>query len=219
MTNENIEDIIDSLNRKDTNDLVFASDLSQAVDISKVWTSLPEGNIGNESSYLFYLVKNIEGIYVAAVLDMENDLHVFVKSDHRKKGYLSRAMNEVILPHLFQEGRKSQRITFENPIIGEYVTRNWGFTITGEGVAEKDLSCYENEVKILPKLRKIDREEFKLIKRKIDRARLYLIMASEHVESICGKGKDAELGKLAHDILWLDDGVLNFIEKQQGPLA
>ena len=219
MTNEGIEKIIDSLNRKETNDLMFVSELSQAVDIAKVWTSLPEGNIGNESSYLFYFIKNDEGIYVGAVLDMGNDLHVFVKSAHRRKGYLSRAMNEIILPHFFQEGRDKQRITFDNPSIGEYVEKNWGFTITSEESAEKDLSCYKSHTKIFPKPRKTDHEEFKLIKRKIDRARLYLIMASEHVESIYGQGNDAELGDLAHDILWLDDEVLNFIEEQQGPLA
>ena len=219
MTNEDIEKLIDSINNEAANDSIFLSVLSQTVDFAKVWTKLPEENIGNESSYPFYFIKSEEGNYVGAVSDMGNDLHVYVKTEHRKKGYLSRAISEVILPHLFQVGREKQRITFIDPTMGEYVKRNWGFTITGDGAAEKDLSCYKGMPTISHKPRKITYDEFKLIKKKIDRARLYIIMASEHVESMFGKHNDAGLSEYAHDILYLDDEVLNYIEDQQGPLA
>ena len=44
-------------------------------------------------------------------------------------------------------------------------------------------------------------------------------MAADHVESACGPEQDAGLRELAHDILWLDDEVLGFIEDRQGTLA
>lgn len=217
MTNEDVECLIDSLN-DNTNELIFISKLYGNVDLAKVWTSEPKGDIANESSYPFYFIKNDEGTYVAAVLDMGSDLHVFVKKEYRKKGYLSQAMNEIILPYLYQTGRKKQIITFIDPRIGDYVEKLWGFKLINEKEAEKDLSCFEGTEKIVPQPRSITSEEFKSIKRKIDKARLYLIMASEHVESVCGIGKDASLIDLAQDILWLDDEVLNFIEDKQGPL-
>lgn len=157
MTDESIEKLIDSLNMKEGNDLVVLSELSTSIDSARVRIKLPKS--ADEYWLPFYFIKDKAGVYVGAVHDMGNDissvstgsdLHVFVKTDHRRKGHLSQAMNEVILPHLYQSGRKKQRITFTEQKIGQYVERNWGFTIINDTVAEKDLSCYAKVTELSP---------------------------------------------------------------------
>jgi hypothetical protein len=216
MTNEDIEGLIDSLNEKKSQELIFMSELTKTVDYAKVWTREPRGE-GGDGSFSFYFIKNEYGIYVAAVSDMYKDLHVFVKESHRKRGHLSKAMNEAILPHLFSEERDVQEITFRDPEIGGYVVRNWGFTLTSDTTARKDLSYFAGNG-VAPMVRKVSIEEFSLIKEKIYKARMYLIMAAEHLESMLGKGNDADLREYASDVYALDDVVQSYIEKQQGSL-
>jgi hypothetical protein len=219
MTNEAIENIIDTLNKNKINEFVFISELPQNVDFAKVWMKEPQGRIVNERSYEFYLIKNELEIYIAAVLDMGNDLHIFVKKDSRKKGYLSRAINNVILPKLYQSGRNKQIITFIDHGMGEYVKKNWGFTLINNTSAEKDLSCYANIPRIIPKFKNITNDEFNLIKKNIDKARLYLTMVKEKIEASYGEDSNIYLDDLLDDIASLDDQIFDIIEERQGELV
>ncbi len=213
MTHEQIEAKIDSLNLGN-DDLIFKAALSANVEYANVWVSEPRGNIGNESSYPFYFIKNQSGIYVAAVLDMgEDDLHVFVKEEHRKKGYLSSALNEVILPHLYQTGRTKQKVTFDDEHIGNYIVNHWGFSKISQKSAEKDLACFKNVDVISQKPRKITEQEFSGIKKKIDKARLYLQMSREQIKSISGKEENIGLQEIIEELVWLDDRVSDFFNK------
>ena len=63
-------------------------------------------------------IKNKENQYVGIVLVMCNDLHWHLKKEHRGKGYLSVALNEIILPHLLTE-REEQYITISRNNIGD----------------------------------------------------------------------------------------------------
>lgn len=213
MTDDTIENLIDSLNDKQTNELIFLSELSGNVLYARVWLHDPKGGIGNEGSYPFYFIRDDECTYVGAVLDMVSDLHIFVKEKYRKRGHLSQAMNQVVFPYLFQQGREYQKITFKDPTIGEYAQKHWGFEVIDEMTAGKDLSCYAQTEKILPKIRKMTEEEFYSIKKKTDKARLYITMAAEQVESICGQGNDANLKGWASELTWLDDDVRDFVEE------
>ena len=94
MTNESIERLIDALNAHEMRDRIFRASLSASVEYAKVWLNEPKGVAGNEGSYEFFFIKNETGVYVAAVLDMYNDLHVFVKEAYRRKGYLTRSLSE-----------------------------------------------------------------------------------------------------------------------------
>lgn len=214
MKDQDIENLIDSLNNTTINEKVFISPLSKTVDLAKVWRKEPEDERSSYSSLWFYFIKNDNGEYVAAVYDMgQEDLHVFVKETHRKKGHLSRAIHTVIMPHLYQSGRDKQFITFSDSEIGEYVVRNWSFEIVSEGCAYKDLSCYVNSEKIVVELRKTTTEEVEMIKKRINIARLHLKMASEHMESICGEGNDAGLGNIFKETIWLDTVIPDLIDK------
>lgn len=219
MTHDDIESYIDSLNQNNFGSFIFRSKLSDNVDYAKVWPDEPRGDISNEGSYDFYFVKNDKGVYVAAVADMYSDLHVFVKEEHRKKGYLSKAINESILPHICSKGRKKQVVTFEDPLIGEYVVKNWGFTLINNTKAERDLECFKEGPALEIRGYKLSYSDFELIRTKIGRARLYITMVKEQLDASLGQLEDSEIDFFEHELLNLDDYVLGLIERVQGQLA
>ena len=115
MTEETLEKYIDVMNNHELQDRIFVRPLSNTVDMAKVWDRLPTGEHYNEGGYTIYFIKDKENRYVAAVLDMDlQDLHVFVKPKSRKQGHLSRALQEWILPYLFDNGREFQQITYND---------------------------------------------------------------------------------------------------------
>lgn len=214
MTDENIERLIDALNAHEMRDRIFLAALSEHVDFAKVWI----GSVGNENSYDFFFIKSNDGTYVAAVLDMTRDLHVFVKETHRKQGHLCRAMKDVILPKLYQDGRKHQTVTFDNPGIGAYCERRWGFRVTGDKSAELDLSTFAAHPSIAAKGYNLSREDFSEIKVKINQARVCLTMVKEQLQVAYGDCDDVYLDQLISDIFPLDDDILALIESKQGIL-
>jgi hypothetical protein len=208
MTDEDIEQLIDALNRGEMREYVFRTCLSSNVDFAKVWCRDPVGGIMNEGSYDFFFIKNENGKYIGAVSDMHNDLHAFVKKLSRKRGYLKKAMDEIILPKLYQSGRKKQRVTFEDPSMGDYCVKHLGFTLTGSFEAEKDLSVYSDVLKIVGCGTGLSKEEFRDIHIKIGRAKLYLSMICEQLEMGYNSEYDSshifeikrQLGRLENEI-------------------
>ena len=141
MTNKFLKSLIDKLNANNTHELIQLRPLTDSVDFAKVWVDKPKPTdkiFRPDGPYSFYFIKNENGIYVAAVLDMSHDLHWFVLPKFRGNGYLTKAMKEVILFHLFQD-RAEQRITIDEFQIGtknfmasENVALNLGFVKNGE---------------------------------------------------------------------------------------
>lgn len=120
MTNEILKSLIKKLNKNKADELIHLRPLSSTVDFAKVWLSKPKptDDIGYpDLPDKMYFIKNLEGLYVGAVLDMGRDLHWFVDSKHRRKGHLTVSMKETILSHLFQD-RDEQRITIDKFQIG-----------------------------------------------------------------------------------------------------
>lgn len=126
MTDESIERLIDALNARQMCNRIFLTPLSETVDLAKVWLNEPQGGGLGEGSSKFFFIKNETGLYVAAVLNMTSDLHVFVKEEHRGKEHLSKAMKAMILPKLYQEGTTTQTITFKNSYLADRCLSNWG---------------------------------------------------------------------------------------------
>lgn len=121
MTNKYLKSLIDKLNKNKAGGLIHLRPLSETVDFAKVWTEKPKpvDNISHpDGPYKFYFIKNLNGLFVATVLDMGRDLHWFVNNKYRQQGHLSKAMKETILFHLFQD-RDEQRVTIDKNQIGE----------------------------------------------------------------------------------------------------
>ncbi len=117
MSDQEIKEYIDRLNTQQSNETIFSRRLNKSVEIAKVWEKEPEiDDDFNIKSYRFFFIQNDNRKYVAAVIDMIKDLHWFVLEAERKKGQLTKALREAILPYLFDEGRDSQRITIKKGI-------------------------------------------------------------------------------------------------------
>lgn len=120
MTNRTIVKYISLLNKNKFSRVIFKRSLSPSVDLAKVWIHLPKpsNNIAlNDGPGDFYFIKNEAGFYVGAVYDMISDLHWLILPKYRGKGYLTKALTEMILPHLFRD-REEQRITIDGGLIG-----------------------------------------------------------------------------------------------------
>ena len=215
MTHDTIEELIDALNRGKRGNRIFLAHLSDNVDFAKVWLEDPVGGVASEGSYNFFFIKNEDALYIGAVLDMDNDLHVFVKESFRKRGYLTSAINEVILPKLYQSGREKQRVTFEDPNFADYCVRNWGFSLSGEREAEKDLSVFAHLPKIVANGNPITIENFEGIRANINRASLYLTMIQEQLEMSYGDSNGLYIEGLISNISSLDDDIEDFIESKK----
>jgi len=219
MTDNEIENYIDLLNNNEFSDFIFRSILSEYVDFAKVWAKEPQGNVANEGSYDFYFIKNNDHKYVAAVFDMHSDLHVFVKQEYRKKGHLSRAINEAILPHLASIGRENQIVTFNDPSTGEYCVKNWGFILLDQSTAEISLTSFNSNSPHIHKGYKLSYSDFESMKPKIGKARLYITMVKEQLEASIGKMNNSDIDYLENELRDLESYVFDLIEEHQGSLA
>ncbi|QCR24569.1 hypothetical protein [Pontibacter sp. SGAir0037] len=113
MSDETLEELIQQLNANDSKELIFIRPLAPAVDMAKIWTKdsrPPIKTIFPDRENVFYFFKNPENKYIGAVFDMKNDLHWYVLPAYRRQGYLTRNLNEVILPCLLRS-REEVRIS------------------------------------------------------------------------------------------------------------
>ena len=124
MSNKSIGAIIKKLNSKNFEN-IFLQRLSENVEYGIVWHKVRQysphkGRYYSEKRDRFYFFKDESDRYVGAVLIMDtlDDLHAFVKKEYRRHGYLTSAMQKVILPHLLKNKEK-QRITIDIDWLGE----------------------------------------------------------------------------------------------------
>ncbi|WP_323758278.1 hypothetical protein [Roseivirga sp.] len=111
MRYRDIRKYIDLLNKGNIEEVIFLRPISENVDLAKVWHRQSRKTGGVVCSLDFFFIKNEDEIYIGAILDMCDDLHWYIVPKQRKKGYLTRALTNEVLPYIFLNGRESQRIT------------------------------------------------------------------------------------------------------------
>ncbi|MFA6138335.1 MAG: hypothetical protein WC667_09630 [Sulfurimonas sp.] len=108
MTNESLEQYIQMYNSGKWNIPISSYRIGENVVFGKVWSNYPTGEVSNEESKKFYFIEHAFEC-VAIVFEMDKyDLHWLVTERMRKKGYLHNALKEIILPHMFSDGRLEQ---------------------------------------------------------------------------------------------------------------
>lgn len=121
MQNSEIEKLINRLNSGESIDQLYQRPLSENVVWVKYWPGIvsPMNNVCYPDGALdFYFVRNSENLFIGAVLDMYSDLHWFMLPNFRRKGHLTRALSQTIMPHLFFiRVRESQRITIDANVL------------------------------------------------------------------------------------------------------
>lgn len=117
MTDKYIIQLINKLNRFPNHKDCVKVGIGKNVELAHIWYK--DGFSDSHIPYTYFLIKENEK-YVGAVLDMTNDLHWVILPKHRKKGHLSKALKQVILPHILEEmPRIEQKISIKRNEIGE----------------------------------------------------------------------------------------------------
>lgn len=116
MTDKSIIQLIGKLNRyPDFKDCIKVG-IGTNVELAHIWYK--DGFSDNHIPYTYFLIKENEK-YIGAVLDMTHDLHWVILPKYRKRGYLSTALKQVILPHILEEmPRVVQKISIKRNEIG-----------------------------------------------------------------------------------------------------
>lgn len=202
MTNETIELVIDNVNDGSGTDRIFLRPLIENVTIAKVWPEYPKGVAFNEAGYDVYFVYSDDRRCVAAILDMgPDDLHVFVKQESRRQGIMTRALRDVVLPHLLRNRRTEQRVTF-NSMESRGLLQKAGFTITDDGHAVITAQQCEKvnfvDAALLPFLE--DRKE--ALKKRLGTAAGLMKMACEEMELILGSDELCLEIEATMDSIW-----------------
>ncbi len=119
MTDENILKIIDDLNIGANSKNYILRQIGIDTFYAKVWHYLFDENSSEVSSEKFYFIKD-KGLFVGAIQYAGSDLHWYIKPDSRKKGLLTCALRDYILPHIFLIQKKDkQRITINRTKLSE----------------------------------------------------------------------------------------------------
>lgn len=206
-----IRKYIDQLNNNSAKESIFTRQISKNVEVAKVWAEQPrmtDNIVGNFGSYRFFFIKNEFDEYIGAVLDMYHDLHWYIVPKSRKKGYLTTALKESILPFLFYEERESQRITIEDGAIGDKnyfnsksVAIKLGFKPINEDETEFELNKndfnWENE-NLEEVNSQIDTERFEKLKKRAFFAFKILYRISD--ELLMAFDNDKELKEVADEV-------------------
>lgn len=117
MTDKYIIQLINKLNRFPNYKECVKVGIGKNVELAHIWYK--DGFSDSHIPYTYFLIKENEK-YVGAVLDMTHDLHWVILPKYRKKGYLSKALKQVILPHILDEtDRLEQKISIKRYQIGD----------------------------------------------------------------------------------------------------
>ncbi len=119
MGHEELQEYIDQLNGGSQKRRIVTREISDMVDVAKVWPDRPNGN----GHYLFctvFFIKDAARTFVGAVLDMDSDLMWYIVVEHRGRGHLTKALNKAILPFIFSDSRKHKRDKLEITIDGDF---------------------------------------------------------------------------------------------------
>lgn len=182
MTEENLQNLIDKLNSTGNyKEQIFLRQISENVFLSKVSSEINHPEIKPYSFRTFFFVSNESREFVGAIEDRGiNDLHWFITKESRKKGYLTKALKETIIPYIFYDENKDydrQKITIDKNNLSETnylnsrkVAINLGFKALNEDETNFELIKgsfdWSNE-NITEKNKLISRERTDLLKEKV----------------------------------------------------
>lgn len=149
MTDKNLQEILDDVNKGESAS-IHKRQLKKNVDIAKVWLEKAKNGVQFDPLSCFF-VKNNDGLYVGIVYDMIYDLHWYISPNFRKKGLLTKAMQEIILPYLSQSrGEQSISIDSSQLMDSNYeaslkVAQALGFQLESGKRYVLDLARYSSE--------------------------------------------------------------------------
>jgi hypothetical protein len=228
MIDKEIRKYINRLNNKKGQESIFTRPLSETVELSKVWSEQPKKTysiVEDFPSYRFYFIKNTLGIYVGAILDMYSDLHWYIVPKQRKNGYLTKALKESVLPHIFYYNREVQRITIQESIGKENYTNSKNVAIKigfnsineDETVFELNKSDFKWENDNLTEhVKSIGNERIELLKKRVNHASNILLKVSDELQiAYDDDDKLSEISFKVKDHVWKIEDLMWKYEKKE----
>jgi hypothetical protein len=144
MKSSSIISLINKINKNENYKKCIKHSISNNVEFAHVWI---EKSIYKHSPKIFFLIKN-DNEYVGAILDMMTDLHWVILPKYRKKGYLTNALNEAVIPYLFTcLEREELKITINQLEIGKENYENSSSTALNLGFKKVDEKSFVLEEK------------------------------------------------------------------------
>ncbi|UZD22970.1 hypothetical protein [Algoriphagus halophytocola] len=152
MSDDTIKDLLRKLNSGKGKNIVYRNSIGGNVEIAKVW-------IWKKGEYIcknqdFFLVKNYEEKYVAAISG-KNNFHWYTLYEERGKGYLSNALRNFVIPFLWGIDRHPIEEPFKISISHGIGPRNFdsslalaksvGFKVVTKNDYKKNLSLHYDD--------------------------------------------------------------------------
>lgn len=205
MTDKYIIQLINKLNRFPNYKDCVKVGIGKNVEIAHIWYK--EGFSDSHVPYTYFLIKDNDN-YVGAVLDMTHDLHWVVLPKHRKKGHLSKALKNVILPYLLEKtDRLEQKISINRSQIGETnyqnslrVALNVGFKqIDEENLVFDYNSLDEEEYQLDFQYKGLPEEEFNNCINQLQKLAKQINIIGSKIELSYGKSIEEYSGKSIYE--------------------
>ncbi|WP_184545355.1 hypothetical protein [Mucilaginibacter sp. FT3.2] len=132
-----IYELLERANSSKQDEFFFIRPLQANVDIALLWLPI-DFDVKDMPDFFgpitVYLIKNNDKQYIGLVEDRgRSDLHWYTLPRYRGKGYLSNALREIILPHLFlNRGEQNITISYKSfdgaePVASALLARTIGF--------------------------------------------------------------------------------------------
>ena len=124
MTEENLQNLINRLNSTGNyKEQIFLRQISENIFLAKVSSEITSPEIKPYSFSYFFFISNEKGEFIGVIEDRGiNDLHWYITKESRKKGYLTKALKETIIPYIFYDNKKNydrQKITIDKNNLSE----------------------------------------------------------------------------------------------------
>lgn len=110
MSDDTIRDLLRKLNSGKGKNIVYRNSIGGNVEIAKVW--IWKGREYLYKNQDFFLIRNEGGKYVAAIYG-KNKFHWYSLFEERRKGYLSNALRNYVIPFLWGINRHPIEEPFE----------------------------------------------------------------------------------------------------------
>lgn len=133
MKTKELLNIINRLNKNSKTDFYTKYSIGDNVEFAHIWSDK-----NHYIPYNFFLIKE-SNKYIGIVLDMYSDLHWVIKPEYRKRGYLTKSLQNYILPFLFEvEERDEIKISIDENAIGKTMYNNSKSVAQKVGFKSKD---------------------------------------------------------------------------------
>ena len=205
MRNSKLLSLVNQLNRSPNSKNIIRHSISENVDFAHIWI---DDTFYKHRPKTFFLIKNnVE--FVGIVFDMVTDLHWTIKPKHRKKGYLTKALKEVILPYIFLNlERDEQIISIDESEIGRKNYINSSTLAKSVGFEEIDTNKFilkfedfdNSHNKLKFKYEGLSKNEIQNLKKEIQNVAMKAYRLNSKIEMAFGKEVDCYKSPSLSDI-------------------